>query len=204
MALDIMSDRLIMPTPPPMPGMSIGIDGASSTSISTSTSFIAFSTMRWRKLSRVASDAPSPTSALQQPVHCRLRGRLAHRFAAAVLLQPDRLLDQVAGDLLDIAADIADFGELGRLDLDERRVGQLGQPAADFGLAAAGRADHQDVLGGDLVAQFGLKPLPSPAISQRDRNRALGIVLADDMLVERGDDGFGGEFVVHGSNFRLP
>jgi hypothetical protein len=48
--------------------------------------------------------------------------------------------------LVDVAADIADLGELGRLDLQERRLRQLGQPAGDLGLAAAGGADHQDVL----------------------------------------------------------
>jgi hypothetical protein len=142
-----------MPTPPP--GTSNGIAGASSTSISTSTSFIAFSTTRWRKLSRGRLAGVLADERLEQPVHRRLARGLAHRLAAAVLLEPDRFLGQVAGDLLDVAADVADLGELGRLDLDERRVGELGQPAADLGLAAAGRADHQDVLGRDLVAQLG-------------------------------------------------
>ena len=63
---------------------------------------------------------------VQQPVHSGLRCGLAHRLAAAVLFQPDRFLDQVSRDLLDIAADIADFGELGRFDLHEGRIGQLG------------------------------------------------------------------------------
>jgi hypothetical protein len=47
----------------------------------------------------------------------------------------DRDLDQIAHDLLDVAADIADLGEFGRLDLEERRAGELGQPARDLGLA---------------------------------------------------------------------
>ena len=38
----------------------------------------------------------------------------------------DRGVGQVADDRIDIAADVADLGELGRLDLDERRVGQPG------------------------------------------------------------------------------
>ncbi len=41
----------------------------------------------------------------------------------------DRGLDEIADDLLDVAADIADLGELGRLDLDEGRAGELGQAA---------------------------------------------------------------------------
>ena len=56
-------------------------------------------------------------------------------------------LNQIADDGLDVAADVADLGELGSLNLDERRVGELGQPAGNLGLAAAGRPDHQDVLG---------------------------------------------------------
>ncbi len=64
MALPNMSDRSIIPTPPGMPGISIGELGASRTSISTSVSFIELSTIRWRNASRVASLALSPTSAV--------------------------------------------------------------------------------------------------------------------------------------------
>ena len=180
-----------MPTLPPMPGMSIGIAAASSTSISTSVSFIAFSSDPLPKALARRFAGVFADERVEQPVHRRLARGLAHRFAAAFLFQPDRLLDQIAGDLLDIAADIADLGELGRLDLDERRFGELRQPPADLGLAAAGGADHQDVLGRHLVAQFGTKPLPAPAVAQRHGDRALGVLLADDVLVERGDDGLG-------------
>ena len=55
-------------------------------------------------------------------------------------------LDEVADHRLDVAADVADFGELRRFDLEERRLRQLGEPPRDLGLADAGRADHQDVL----------------------------------------------------------
>jgi hypothetical protein len=44
----------------------------------------------------------------------------------------DRHFDQIAHDLLDVAADIADLGELGGLDLDEGRAGKLGQPAGNL------------------------------------------------------------------------
>src|SRR5688572_21064703 len=134
---------------------------------------------------------------LEQAVHRRLRRGLAHRLAAAVLLEPNRLFSEIAGDLLDVAADIADLGELGRLDLDERRVGELGEAPADLGLAAAGRPDHQDVLGRDLVAQLGAEAHAPPAVAQRHGDRALGLGLANDVLVERADNGFGGERVVH-------
>ncbi len=101
---------------------------------------------------------------------------------------PDRDLDEVAHDLLDIAADIADLGELRRLDLDKGRLREPGQPPRDLGLAAAGRADHQDVLGQHLLAQFGCQLLAPPAVAQRDRDGALGVMLADDKTVELGND----------------
>jgi hypothetical protein len=49
--------------------------------------------------------------------------RLGLDLAALLVLdQPDADLDEVAHDLFDIAPDIADLGELGRLDLEERRA----------------------------------------------------------------------------------
>jgi hypothetical protein len=111
---------------------------------------------------------------------------LGRDLALALLLDGD--VDEVAHDRVDVLADVADLGELGRLDLDEGRVGQPGQPARDLGLADAGRADHQDVLGRDLGAQFLVDALAPPAVAQRDRDGALGVLLADDVAVELGDD----------------
>ncbi len=136
---------------------------------------------------------------IEQPLHRRALRCLADLFAAALALQPNRLLDQVAADLLDVAADIADLGELGRLDLDERRVGQLRQAAADLGLPAARRPDHQDILRRHFLAKLGRQALAPPAVPQGDRNRLLRLILADDMLVQCGDDGLGGKIVVHGA-----
>ncbi len=109
-------------------------------------------------------------------------------LAQALARHADRDLDEVAGDLLDIAADIADLGEFGGLDLEERRLGEPRQTAGDLGLAAAGRADHQDVLRQHLLAQFGRELLAAPAVPERDRDGALRLVLADDEAVELGDD----------------
>ena len=134
---------------------------------------------------------------IEQPVHRRFLGLVLHRVAAAFLFQPHRFLDQVARDLLHVAPDIADLGELGRFHLHERRIGKLRQAAADLGLAAAGRADHQDVLGRHLVAQIGAELLPAPAVAQRHRNGTLRVLLSDDMRVERGDDCLGGKCVLH-------
>jgi molybdopterin/thiamine biosynthesis adenylyltransferase len=64
----------------------------------------------------------------------------------------------------------------------------LARRRADLGLADAGRADHQDVLGQHLVAQVVEQLLAAPAVAQRHGDGALGVVLADDEAVEFGDD----------------
>ncbi len=135
----------------------------------------------------------------QRIEHALLGGELGarlHVLALAFAGLRDRDFDQVADDLLDVAADIADLGEFRGLDLDERRAGELGQPPRDLGLADAGRPDHQDVLRQHLVAQVAGELQPPPAIAQRDRYRALGVGLADDEAVEFGND-FTGREVGH-------
>ena len=127
----------------------------------------------------------------QRVEHALLGGALGaglDLLAQALARHADRDLDEVAGDLLDIAADIADFGEFGGLDLEERRLGEARQATGDLGLAAAGRADHQDVFRQHFLAQFGRELLAPPAVAQRDRDGALRVVLADDEAVELGDD----------------
>ena len=91
---------------------------------------------------------------------------------------------QVAHDRFDIATDVANLGELGGFHLDERRIRQARQAAGDFRLADAGRADHEDVLGRHFLAQTVLQLHAPPAVAQGDGHRALGIVLADDVLIE--------------------
>jgi predicted Zn-dependent protease with MMP-like domain len=49
----------------------------------------------------------------------------------------DRDFDEIADDLLDVAADITDLGEFRGFDLDERRAGEFGEPPRDLGLADA-------------------------------------------------------------------
>ena len=127
----------------------------------------------------------------QRGEHPFFRGKLGSRLHVLALLLAqlqDRDLDEIAHDLLDVAADVADLGELRRLDLQERRAGELGEPPRDLGLAHAGRTDHQDVLRQHLLAQLLVELQPPPAIAQRDGDRALGVALADDEAVELGDD----------------
>ena len=117
-----------------------------------------------------------------------LRGAVANlaRLGFAGLL--DRGLGEVANDGINVAADVADFGELGRFDLDKRSVGKLRQAAGDLRLADAGRADHQNVFRRDLLAQRFGDLLPPPAVPERDGDRALRGVLSDNVLVELVDD----------------
>ena len=109
-------------------------------------------------------------------------------FSLGVADEPDAGFQQIANDLIDVAADIADLGEFGGLDLDEGRAGKLGEAARDLGLADAGRPDHQDVLGQNLLAQLLVELLPAPAVAERNGDGALGVALADDVAVELGDD----------------
>ena len=95
-----------------------------------------------------------------------LLGLRLHLLALGLAHQADADLDQVAHDGIDVAADVADLGELGRLHLEERRAGELGQAARDLGLAAAGRADHQDVLGQHLFLEVIGQLLAPPAVAQ--------------------------------------
>src|SRR3546814_15859311 len=83
---------------------------------------------------------------VEQAVHRRVFSLVLDRGTATLLLEPDRFFDDIARDLLDVAADIATFSELGRIDLDERHIGQLPQPPPNPGLAADGASDQRAVL----------------------------------------------------------
>ena len=121
-------------------------------------------------------------------------GAGAHRLAGLLLADAHAGLDEVADDALHVAADVADLGELGRLDLDKRRVHQLGQTARDLGLAHAGGADHQNIFGDDLVADLRRELSAAVAVAQRDGDCALGLVLADDIAIELAHDLLGCQF----------
>jgi hypothetical protein len=97
-------------------------------------------------------------------------------------------IHQVAHHGLRVAPDVAHLGELGRLHLDEGRAGEPRQPARDFRLPHPGGADHDDVVGGDLVPDVVGRLRAAPAVPHRDGNGLLGGVLPDDVAVELGDD----------------
>ena len=127
----------------------------------------------------------------------RLRGQQVHqplggpapRFLLDALPfpfahQPDGVLDQLADHALHVAAVVADLGVFRGLDLDERGLGELGQPAGDLGLAHAGRADHHDVLGRHFLPHVAFELLPAPAVADGHRHRPLRRVLSDDVPVQ--------------------
>jgi hypothetical protein len=77
----------------------------------------------------------------------------------------NRGIDQIPDDLFHVPPDITDFGKFRRLNLEERRAGQLGQPAADFGFANASGADHQNILWIDLVPQVIAQLFAAPTVA---------------------------------------
>ena len=90
-------------------------------------------------------------------------GPYLDHFQFTGVFDPD--LSEVANDSVDIASDIADFGEFGRFDFDEGRLGQLGKTTCDFGFADTGGTNHQDIFWSDLMAQGIRYLLPPPAVA---------------------------------------
>ena len=107
-----------------------------------------------------------------------------HFLATPLAHHADGDLNQIADDLLDIAADITNLGELGGLDLQERRLGQLGQPPRNLRLAHAGGPDHQDVFRRHFLAQPLRQLLAPPPVAQRQRHGPLGLRLAHNIAVQ--------------------
>ena len=93
-----------------------------------------------------------------------------------------------------IKVEATKFTEVGYVGRDVEQIIRdlieisLGQTAGDLGFADAGRPDHQDVLGQDLVAHRLAQLLAAPAVAQGHGDGALGVMLADDETVEFGND----------------
>src|SRR5690606_21708153 len=109
-----------------------------------------------------------------------------------------RRLQQLEQDVLDVLADVAGLGERGGVRDRERHVEHLRQRLREVGLAAAGGADEEDVRLGELdvvalaAAEGGAALLAGldalVVVVDRDRERALGALLADDVGVEELED----------------
>ncbi len=105
-------------------------------------------------------------------------------------------LDELEEDVLDVFADVAGLGERGGVGDGERHVQALGEGLGEVGLAAAGRADQQDValrdldLVGTLLGALdrAVRADALVVVVDGDREGALGGLLADDVLLEERED----------------
>ncbi len=94
-------------------------------------------------------------------------------------------LQQLENDVLDVLADIAGFGQRGRIRHRERHIEDARQRLRQERLARAGRTDQQDVGLRELdVVVLGLMIEPLVVIVDRDREHFLGVVLTDDIVIE--------------------
>src|SRR5688500_15741964 len=102
------------------------------------------------------------------------------------------LLQKFLDDVLHVLADVAGFGERGGIGHGERHVEQARQRLGEQGLAGAGRPHEQDVRLGQLEIVALLPALdPLVVVVHRDRERLLGALLADDVLVQDLEDFLG-------------
>ena len=109
---------------------------------------------------------------------------LAMAAALFFLHKADGFFGKVADHGLDVAADVADFGVLGRFDLDEGSAGEGRDAAGDLCLADTGRPDEENVLRAHLFRHFRREAAGTPAVSEGDGYRSLRIALPDDVLVQ--------------------
>ena len=94
-------------------------------------------------------------------------------------------LDQLEQDVLDVLADVAGLGQRGRVGDRERDVEDARERLREQRLAAPGRTEQQDVR----LLQLDVAVLLPHAhalvvVVDRDRERALGLLLRDDVVVQ--------------------
>src|SRR5262249_51295932 len=88
-------------------------------------------------------------------------------------------------DVLDVLADIAGFGERGRIRHGEGHIEDARERLRQQRLARTGWADQQDVRLRKLdVVMLGLVIETLVVIMDRDREHLLGVVLTDDIVVK--------------------
>ena len=96
---------------------------------------------------------------------------------------------QLLDDALDVLADVAGLGERGGVGHHEGHVEQPRQRLGQQRLARTGGADQQDVALGQLhVVLVALVTQPLVVVVDRHGQRALGLLLANHVLVEDGRD----------------
>ncbi len=100
-------------------------------------------------------------------------------------------LDQLQENVLDVLADVTGLGQRGRVRNGERNVEHACQRLGQEGLAATRRAQEQDVRLRKLdILTMGRSELNTlVVVVHGDREDLLGMVLADDVVVEKLVDG---------------
>src|SRR5262249_49227397 len=94
-------------------------------------------------------------------------------------------LQQLEDDVLDVLADVAGFGERGRIRHGEGHVEDARERLRQQRLAGASRADQEDVRLRELdVVVLGLVVETLVVIMDRDREHFLGVILTDDIVVK--------------------
>src|SRR5229473_3162073 len=94
-------------------------------------------------------------------------------------------LQQLQDDVLDVLADVTCFRQGGGVRHGEGHVEDARQRLRQQRLAGAGRPDQQDIRFRQLdVVVLGLVVEPLVMVVDRDREHLLGVVLADDVVVE--------------------
>ena len=95
-------------------------------------------------------------------------------------------VQQLEQDVLDVLADVAGLGERGGVADGEGDVEDPGQGPGQQGLAAAGRADQEDVRLVELDLGLGVLAVDQPlvVVVHGDRQDLLGPLLADHVGVE--------------------
>ena len=96
-----------------------------------------------------------------------------------------RGLDEAQQDVLDVLADVAGLGQARRIGDAERHVEDLGQRLGEERLAAAGRADEQDVRLPELDIVDRVAGVDAlVVVVDRHGEDLLRLLLADDVRVE--------------------
>ncbi len=98
--------------------------------------------------------------------------------------------DEVAHEVVHIAADIAGFAEFGCVGLHERHADEVGGGADEVGLADSGGTEQEDIL---FLIERRLLALEREAhmlevVAERDGEDLLRLALADDEAVEVAGD----------------
>src|SRR4030095_14185306 len=95
---------------------------------------------------------------------------------------------EIADHAFDVAAHVTDFREFRSLDFEKRGIRHAGQTAGNFGLADAGRSDHDYVLWNYVSCEIGSKLLATHTVAQSNCNCALCSILSDDVFVQFGNN----------------